>query len=174
MEFANRGRTDAARRIELGTLRLLEAGFPKPQTFVAPHDKFSSASLQEVAKRFYLISTGWFEGRHLPLSWWPRYARKKVTGAAHWQMGHTTLLSHPGCLLSFNRPYETMLAEIIATIQRQRVTVLVTHWWEYFRNGQADGKFIEILHQTARYLVDEPSVEVVSFDDVIAGKIPLN
>src|SRR5437588_1823632 len=49
-EFAGRDRGEIAHRIEQGAFRLLEAGFPKPQTFVAPHDKFSPVSLRGAAK----------------------------------------------------------------------------------------------------------------------------
>jgi hypothetical protein len=172
-EFAGPDRREAARRIEQGTLRLLEAGFTKPHTFVAPYDKLSSSSLLESAEHFYLLSTGWFELRHLPPAWWLKYLRKKVRRTPHWQTGHTILLSHPGCLLSCDHPYETMLETVTAAIQSQRLTVLVTHWWEYFRGNQPDEAFIDILHQTAKYLAHQPSVEVVSFDDVVAGKVPL-
>jgi len=173
-EFAASESAETARRIEQGTFRLLEAGFPKPQTFVAPHDKFSRASLLEATKHFYVISTGWFELPRLPLSWWPKYLFKKMLKAPHWQVAHTVLLSHPGCLLSCYRPYETMLETVTSTIRRQRLTVLVTHWWEYFRNNAADEPFIAILHQLADYLAHEPSIEVVSFDEVAAGKVRLN
>ena len=58
--------------------------------------------------------------------------------------------------------------------EAEPLTVLVTHWWEYFRNNQSDDALIEVLHQIARYLACQPSVEVVSFNDVAAGKVPLN
>ena len=173
-EFACAETQEITHRIEQGTRQLLEAGFPRPQTFVAPHDKFSKISLIEAAKRFYVLSTGWFELRHLPATWWPGYLRKKTFHHPHWQAGHTLLLSHPGCLLSCHRPYEAMLENVASAIRSQRLTVLVTHWWEYFRNNQADEPFIEILHQTANYLSRDPSIEVVSFADVVSGKVPLD
>ncbi len=173
-EFAFTDPLEITQRLEKGTLQLLDAGFPRPQTFVAPHDKFSRASLVESAKRFYVLSSGWFELRYLPPSWWPRYLRKKVFQTAHWQAGHTIFLSHPGCLLSCNRPYDAMFESVTAAIRTQRLTVLVTHWWEYFRNNQADERFIEILHETANFLARDPSIEVVSFDDVVAGRVPLD
>jgi uncharacterized protein DUF2334 len=173
-EFAGRDRREVCRRLEQGTMRLLEAGLPRPHAFVAPHDKLSDASLTEAAKRFYLLSTGWFEARHLPLRWWPGYLRKKILRTPHWQVGRTLLLTHPGCLLSCHRPYETMLETVTSTIRKQRLTVLVTHWWEYYRNHQPDEAFIDVLHQTAAYLAFQPSIEVVSFADVIAGKVALN
>ena len=172
-EFASPDAADMANRLEQGTLRLLEAGFPKPQTFVAPHDKLSEASLREAARRFYVISTGWFELRHIPARWWLKYVRKKIRRSPHWRVRDTILLSHPGCLLSSNQPYDTMLERVTAAIGKNRLTVLVTHWWEYFRNNQPDRPFIDVLHQTAKYLAHQPSIEVVSFADVLAGRVPL-
>src|SRR5208282_5714503 len=104
LEFDCLDRVEAARRIERGTQVLLEAGFPRPDTFVAPYDKLSRASLAEVAARFRVLSTGWFELRRLPYSWWPKFAVKKMRHSDHWLIGGTWLLSHPGCLLSCNRP----------------------------------------------------------------------
>src|SRR5213594_227406 len=75
----------------------------------APYDKLSRASLEEVARRFRVISTGWYELRRLPVGWWPRYALKKARHTPHWRIGSTLLLSHPGCLLSYHRSYCAML-----------------------------------------------------------------
>src|SRR5438105_3460138 len=173
-EFASQDRAEVARRIEQGTQRLLEAGFSKPQTFVAPYDKLSEASFVEVAKRFYAVSTGWFEMQQLPVRWWPKYLGKKILKSPHWQVGQTIFLSHPGCLLSYNRSRDTMFENVKSAIQNQRLTVLVTHWWEYFREHEPDEPFIDVLHRTASYLADDPDIEVVSFDEVISGRFPLN
>src|SRR5437762_1346199 len=59
-EFDSISARDICDRLEQGTQLLVDAGFPRPQTFVAPYDKFSSVSLREVARRFPVISTGWF------------------------------------------------------------------------------------------------------------------
>jgi hypothetical protein len=173
-EFDRKDGNEIRRRLEEGTRLLLEAGIPAPQTFVAPHDKFSRESLAEVARRFRVISTGWFELQRLPFSWWPKYALKKIAGAPHWQVGGALLLSHPGCLLSCHRPRAAMLDLIKRQIESCQLSVLVTHWWEYFRNGEPDEPFIQVLHETAEYLARDSSIEVISFDELAAGKIPLN
>jgi hypothetical protein len=49
----------------------------------------------------------------------------------------------------------------------------VTHWWEFFRGGEPDQKFIRVLHDTARYLAGNEEIKVVSFEDVALGKVPL-
>ena len=165
-EFGSENRTEITKLLRQGTAALAAAGFPAPQTFVAPYDRFSRVSLSEVASRFRVISTGWFELRRLPHAWWPRYALKKMLKRPHWQVGQTLLLTHPGCLLSYKRPYPTMLESVKQQVGRQRLTVLVTHWWEYFREGTPDLAMVEILHATAEWLASDPNVQVISFNDL--------
>jgi len=173
-EFGTDQGADIADRLDRGIAALTIAGFRKPKTFVAPYDRFSRASLSEVAKRFPIISAGWFESRRLPLPWWPQYALKKVSKRPHWQINGTTLLTHPGCLLSYRRPFATMLEAVKAQVESQRLTVLVTHWWEYFRNGQPDIPMLEILHATAEWLAGHPQIRVISFDALATEYISLN
>jgi peptidoglycan/xylan/chitin deacetylase (PgdA/CDA1 family) len=174
LEFDALPRPEIAARLRQGTERLLEAGFPKPETFVAPYDRLSRESFTEVARRFRVLSTGWYELRRLPRPWWPNYVLKKLCGKAHWQIGGTMLLSHPGCMLSYIHPPDTILSRIKEYVESHRVTVLVTHWWEYFRNGQPDEPFIEVLHETARYLATHPDIKVVSFAQVAKGEVAPN
>jgi hypothetical protein len=168
-EFDDRDRAEIIRRLARGALRLSEAGFHRPSAFVAPHDKLSPVSVEEVVRRFGVLSTGWFEWRRLPPAWWPHYALKKLRRRPHWRIGRTLLLSHPGCLLSYLRPFDTMLDSIKQVIEKQPLTVLVTHWWEYFRNGEPDQNFIEILHRLADYLATQPDLCVIAFDDLAVG-----
>jgi hypothetical protein len=169
-EFDNPKRDEVVRRLERGRQRLREAGFTNVRAFVAPHDKFSPAAYEETAKRFPVISSGWFEWRRIPAAWRPRYLLKKLTGCAHWRAGGALLLSHPGCLLSYTRPPESILPAIKAEIERRDVTVLVTHWWEYFRHGVPDEAFIRALHKTAEYLASRPDVRVTTFDALASAQ----
>jgi len=172
-EFDRSDRAEIERRLDQGARLLSEAGFPEPQTFVAPYDKLSRVSLQEVARRFAVLSTGWFELRRLPFSWWPRYALKKMLKRSHWRIGRTLLLTHPGCLLSCHRSYRTMLDEVKRAVESRVLTVLVTHWWEYFHNHGPDLAFVQVLHQTADYLAQQRDVKVISFVALLKGDIPL-
>lgn len=168
-EFDRTDRAEVIRRLERGTQRLQEAGFTGVEAFVAPHDKISPVAYEEIAKRFRVISTGWFEWQRIPGAWRPAYLFRKLRGAPHWRVGDTQLLSHPGCLLSYMRPFDTMLDTIKAAIARSDVTVLVTHWWEYFRDGKTDERFVRILHDTAEYLANTPDIRVVSFNSLVSG-----
>jgi len=174
LEFDRVARPMVAHWLERGTKSLMEAGFPRPKTFVAPYDKFSPAALREAAERFSVISSGWYELRRLPRRWWPRYAWKKARAAPHWRIGQTLLLSHPGCLLSYVRPYERIVETIRQQINQRQLTVLVTHWWEYFREQKPDEAFIGVLHETAEFLANEPEIRVISFSELANGTMPLN
>lgn len=173
-EFEQHHRPDLARRLEEGRQLLIQAGFRPPETFVAPYDRFTRTSLAEVAKRFRVISTAWFELGRLPIRWWPRYLVYRLKQKSHWRTSRNILLSHPRCYLSHRRPYQTMLEEIKQSIQSRPLTVLVAHWWEFFRQNQPDEAFIQILHQLAEYLTQTDGVRVVSFSDVASGKVPID
>ena len=169
-EFDHSPRVELASRLDHGTRTLIQAGFPKPETFVAPHDKVCRSSLLEIKRRFDVLSTGWFELHRLPFSWWPAYVFKKLRRSPHWRVGRTLLLSHPGCLLSYKRTYSTMMGGILHYLKTQQLTVLVTHWWEYFRDNQPDEAFIDFLHETAAYLGSNPNLKVISFADLIGSR----
>jgi hypothetical protein len=165
-EFAIDNEEEILRRLNEGTRHLADAGFSPPKTFVAPHDKFSRVAFRKSAEHFPVISTGWFELARLPHAWWPNYLLKRVRKAPHWHAGKTLLLSHPGCLLSRFRPRHQILDQIKTAIAHSPLTVLVTHWWEYFPEGKPDADFIAVLRQTADYLANEPQLQVVAFDDL--------
>lgn len=165
-EFASGSARDIQQRLERGTAELALAGFPAPRTFVAPYDQFSAVSLRQIARKFAVFSTGWFDVKRVPVLWWPRYAAKWFLDHPHWSANGTLLLTHPGCLLSYQRSYVKMLENIQQAVESQTLTVLVTHWWEYFRGGVPDQPLINILHETADYLADTPDIRVLAFDDL--------
>lgn len=75
-------------------------------------------------------------------------------------------VSYLGCPLSRHRDCSQMLDTIRRTIYGQRLTVLVTHWWEYFPNRRPGEAFIKVLHETADLLANDPEIRVVSFEDL--------
>jgi hypothetical protein len=108
-----------------------------------------------------------------PPAWWPAYLVKKLRHQAHWKVNDTLLLSHPGCLLSQHRPLPGMLDRIRQAVESQRLTVLVTHWWEYYRDTRPDSAFIATLHGTAEYLAGTPDIQVIAFADLATGRVRL-
>jgi hypothetical protein len=172
-EFDSTVPGDLRDRLDRGTDSLAAAGFGRPRTFVAPYDKCSRAGLREISRFFRVFSTGWFELRRLPFSWWPFYSLKKVLKRPHWRIGRMLLLSHPGCLLSRYRPRGEIMNLVQTAIRERPLTVLVTHWWEYFPGGTPDESLIRVLHDTARWLADQSDVEVIAFSDLLLAKATL-
>ena len=67
-----------------------------------------------------------------------------------------------------------MLDEIKRSIGQRQLTVLVAHWWEFFREQQPDEPFIRILHELAEYLGGVNDIQVVAFRQVAQRQFPLN
>ena len=166
-EFDARDGDILGERLDVGAEALAGAGFARPATFVAPYDTYSGAGLRQITRRFAVFSTGWFELRRLPFAYWPRYALKKALRRPHWRVGRTLLLSHPGCLLSRYRPPEQILDLVRRAVGEAQLTVLVTHWWEYFTGGAPDEPFIRVLHETARWLGSQADIKVIAFSDLV-------
>ena len=163
LEFNSTDRASLARRLDGGARRFSEAGLTPPKTFVAPYDQISRAAYLEIAKRFRTVSTGWFELGRTPHAWWPQLLLAKATQRPHWRTGRLNLLSHAGCMLSHKRSLDTMVPLIRETVRKNRLTVLVTHWWEYFHRGKQNDAFIHALHQTADMLANLPDTRVIPF-----------
>ena len=164
-EFDSPQTADLGKRLDEGVDALAMAGLGRPRAFVAPYDKYSRGGLREITRRFGVFSTGWFELRRLPVAWWPYYALKKALRRPHWRIGQTLLLSHPGCLLSRYRQREQILDTVRQAVSHAHLTVLVTHWWEYFNGGEPDEPFIKVLHDTAQWLASQADVKAISFSD---------
>jgi hypothetical protein len=173
-EFQRLPANQARAALDRGTQLLLDAGFSRPETFVAPHDKFSPENLRETAGRFRIVSSGWYELGRLPRAWWPQYAWKKLRHNPHWRVGNTLLLTHPGCLLSCFRDFSASMDTIRTHVRSNRLTALVTHWWEYFRDGIPDEKFVGFLHETLDFLAADRGLKVIRFSDLLDRSVPLS
>jgi hypothetical protein len=173
-EFDRDDARDLARRLDEGERAAREAGLLRTAAFVAPYDRLSATALRLVAPRFPVVSTGWYELGRLPRRWLPAYAlQARLARRPHWRLPGTAFLTHPGCLLSYRRPPETVLPALRAAIERQRLTVVVTHHWEYVASGAPDEPFIAALHALADELAGRRDIRVVTFADVAAGRVPL-
>ncbi len=167
LEFMRKDGAEIERRLEAGHKCFANAGLGRLKTFIAPYDQLSTASFRAVSKHFQILSTNTFRLKRLPVGWWPRYFLKQLAKQPHWQVDQLQLLSHPGFLLSYRRDVATMLDSIKAAIESSHLTVLVTHWWEYFPQNQPNPAFISVLHQTAEYLASRSDIQVIPFEHLI-------
>jgi hypothetical protein len=67
-----------------------------------------------------------------------------------------------------------MFAAVRRAVESRGLTVLVTHWWEYFRADTPDDEFIAVLHQVGEWLASRSDIRVVSFGEVARGEIALD
>lgn len=172
-EFLSDDAHAVARAITRGSELLAEAGLGHPEGFVAPQDRISGPALRALASRFRMVSTCWFERSQVRGRWWLPYAVKKLRRTPHWRVGGCTLLSHPGSLLAHTRDYRSQLPRLQESVRSRRLTVVVTHWWEYFRREQFDAAMLDVLHETAAWLASARDVRVITLDDIVAGRVPL-
>lgn len=167
------GAREAARRLEMGTRRLAATGLAAPAAFVAPQDRFSGEAIREVARRYNVISSGWYELSRLPRAWWPAYLLKRWRRQSHWRVGRTLLLTHPGCILSGDKSCDRMEERVRRAVGSQPLTILVTHWAEYFRDRRPDEEFIRVLHRVGDFLAGSDDIRVTTFADLASGWIPI-
>ncbi len=164
-EFDRDDARDLARRLDEGARRFEEAGLARPTCFVAPQDQLSRAAVREAARRFAVVSTGWFDLARVPRRWWPRYlAAKKVRGRRHWRAPRCAFLTHPGCLLSPSRSVEGAVDRVLGALAPGEVTVVVLHHWEAFVAGQVDAPLVAAVHELAERLWSAPDVRVVDIE----------
>lgn len=166
LEFASTNTNHLSSILDDGRAHFRRAGLGTPKTFVAPYDQLSRGGHAAVAERFRVFSTGWFDLKRLPVSWWPGYVFKKLSRRPHWRHGGLRLLTHPGCILSHKRDPQSILPAVKRVVRSQPLTVLVTHWWEYFHLGVENKPFIQALHDTAEWLASEPDIRVIRFTEL--------
>jgi hypothetical protein len=172
-EFLIDDKDEIIRRLNLGLKCFEEAGLVRPKAFVAPQDKLSATAIQEISKRYTIISTGWFQRSRLPLIWWPRYMLSKWRHEDHWRKGNCFLLSHPtSSLTRLYRP-EFVLEMIKKRISEHELTILNTHWWEFFPNWQPDQPFIDVLHSLADFFYQNKEVRLIGFDQLLDGSVQI-
>lgn len=165
-EFDRDARADLVDRIARGAARLQEAGLGRPSVFVAPQDRLSRTALREVSRRFDVVSTGWFSLANVPRRAWPRFVLdKKLLQRSHYRLCGATWLTHPGCILSYNRDPAGIVAELQRQVRSRALTVVVSHHWEYFANGARNEPLIEALHEFSAWVAAAPDVRAVRFDD---------
>jgi hypothetical protein len=66
-----------------------------------------------------------------------------------------------------------MLPSVRHAVLGASLTVLVMHWWEFFRDGVPDEELIGVLHEVAGWLSSRSDIRLVSFEDVARGTVPL-
>lgn len=166
-EFNRDEPKDIAKRLDAGLAIFESAGLGRPKTFVAPQDQCSRSSVVEITKRFRVLSLQYLNRHRLPRRYWPAYLwRKSMKSHRHFHLGSSTILTHPGCLLSAEKPIHNIFDNLRRSLENDEVTVIVSHHWEYFYpNGNLNAALVDVLHAFADYLAAAPDVQVIRMDE---------
>lgn len=174
-EFLGNSRQEHISRIEEGRTLMLEAGFRAPNVFVAPSRKISRVAFEELLNAFQLISSSGYERSHVPYSYWMHYAYKKLMRLEHWKVGDTTLITGVGHYYFSQASSSSEILELLKrTIASRRLSVINSHWWEYFKEGKPNHQLIDTLHRFADYLAENPSIKVIVFSNLLDGTLPFH
>lgn len=168
-EFFSNDQPTIVQRIEEGKRHMIESGLGEAKAFLAPQDKLSSAAFIEIAKRFALISTNEYEGRHLPKKWLLHYAWKRMRKQHHWRIRNTLLLSHAVCRLSTGSSSQ-FLESIERMIASNQLSVINFHWWESSQQGKINPAFLAMLDRLADYIVKNGMIKVIVFSQLIDNR----
>lgn len=167
-EFVSDKPFEVARRLDQGLTEFKAANLGRPRIFVAPQDSLTRTSFREVMKRFSILSTRSLSLDLLPHRYWPPYLYSKTFGQdIHLQIGDSTVLTHPGCILSNTKSLDGMLDRVLRVIRAQDITVVVSHHWEYWgEDGQLNKQFVAVLHALAEYLGKATDIRVLRMDEM--------
>ena len=160
---------DVIHRLEKGGQLLRDAGLPEPVAFVPPYNKLSRVSLDELARRFRVVSATRFKFKVVPHRWTLPFAWHRLARRPHWRVGRTRFLTHPPSPLQPGTDADTLVKAVEQLIARQRLTVLAMRWWEFFPNNQPHERFITAYHALAEWLAGRRDIKVVTFAEVAAG-----
>lgn len=137
-EFESKDKALLRRKLTDGVDILFSAFGCVPETFVAPQDKYSLEALSVVRQLFKVFSLGWIDRRRIPLTWLPRYFYKKYNGKNYLREGDFLVTEHPGCQYSQYVNRDLSDFKLDQALALNDFTVIVTHHWEFYRDGVFD------------------------------------
>lgn len=165
-EFETHDKFMLKKKLENG-IDILNCAFRKrPDTFVAPQDKYSLQALSMIRHYFKIFSLGWIDRTRIPLSWLPRYAHKKWLGRNYIQDHDFLVTEHPGCHYSQYVNRDISDNHLNQALSQNDFTVIVTHHWEFYRNGELDMTMWQAFKNRVLALQQSPCYQLITFSQL--------
>lgn len=158
-EFGTDARQEIQNRLKRGFQAFEEADLQRPSAFVAPYEAISRAAFSEITQNFSLLSSHWYSIKKIPIQFWPSLISSKLKKQPYWKANTCLCLTRPR---QFFSSVNYTLQDIVAVIETSPITVLLTHWWEFF--DQEGARKLKLLHELAGYLATNSSVKVVALN----------
>ena len=137
-------------------INLFEKAFGEiPETFVAPQDKYSRTAFAQIRNRFKTLSLGWVDSSRIPIAFYYRYLQMKLMHRNYIRDGSFLITEHPGCMFSKFMDINEMSKKLDEYIAAHRMTVIVTHHWEFFENGTLNTDLLNAFRRRITELKDK-------------------
>jgi len=157
-EFENDDKNVIMDKLAKGKEILQRAFGQIPSTFVAPQDKYSPAAFKIIKENFEIFSLGWIDKTRIGTKLKVKYNWMKLTKNNYIKEGGMAIFEHPGCLFSKFKSTEETMKQLDHYIEQHKITIIVTHHWEFYEEGRPNQKLIDAfvskikaLHQSSKY-----------------------
>jgi len=157
-EFENNDKDVIIDKLTKGREIFKRAFGQTPATFVAPQDKYSPTAFQIIKENFEIFSLGWIDKTRIDTKLKAKYYWMKLTKNNYIKEGNMAIFEHPGCLFSKFKSTEETMKQLDHYIAQHKVTIIVTHHWEFYEDDKPNQKLIDAfvskikaLHQSNKY-----------------------
>ena len=165
-EFEETNATLLKQKIDSGIEIFKDSFGKKPDTFVAPQDKYSFQTIQLIKEHFNTFSLGWVNRKRLPLSCQASYFKKKILKRNYLKYNNLLLTEHPGCHYSRFVPRHVSDLSLNQHFSNNQFTIIVTHHWEFFENGVLNIDMWRAFHSRIIELSQNPEVRLITFSEL--------
>jgi len=165
-EFEARDSCQLEKKLNKGIEIFSDAFGKKPDTFVAPQDKYSFEAIELIKQYFNTLSLGWLDKLRLPMSCLPAYYGMKLRQKSHIKYGDLLLTEHPGCHYSRFHSREKCDPILDRYISNNLFTVIVTHHWEFFEDGILNLGMWHAFRSRIRRLRQDKNVRFIKFSEL--------
>lgn len=161
-EFTSNNRNFLIEHLKRGAEYMQRAGL-NPLAFVPPYDEISKEAFNELIKRFKVISLHHWDSNKIP-----RSARPKCYARTHWEWKGVKLLSHDD--LVWKKKSKDLLSSVQAGVKKNSITVITSHWHEFFPDGKENIERLRAWHSVADWLHKE-KITALTFSQLAAKEV---
>jgi len=147
--------------------KIFELAFEKkPETFVAPQDKFSLKSFLEIQQKFDTFSLGWIDKTRIPKSYLIKYYLMKLRSKNYIIKDDFLVLQHPGCQFSRFKDINKSSLTLDKYIKSHKITVIVVHHWEFFEGKNLNQELYSAFKNRILSLWKNEDFKFINFSEL--------
>lgn len=165
-EFENNDREIITDKLTKGKEIFKRAFGLVPLTFVAPQDKYSPNALKIIKDNFKIFSLGWIDKARVDMMLRIKYHWMKLQKNNYIKDKNIAMLEHPGCLFSKFKSTQDTIKQLDNYIDKHKFTIIVTHHWEFFEDGEPNHKLIDAFLSKIKALHESKDYQFITFSQL--------